>query len=226
MPAPLGGTSGAPRAPEIAVAESSMTLRWEPPGDARGIAAPAEPDVLPSRRLFAGPPATTYDVYELPAETVGEASAAEPKLLTAEPIGATEFTQQDSTLGRERCFVVRSVDVVDGVHVRGPASPRVCASFADVFPPAPPLQLVAVAVPGAMNLIWEPSEAKDLDGYLVLRAEAGSATLTPLSETPVTAPSYRDETVRAGVRYVYAVVAVDRGGNRSSESNRVEETAQ
>jgi hypothetical protein len=39
--------------------------------------------------------------------------------------------------------------------------------------------------------------------------------------------SYRDETVRVGTRYVYAVIAVDRAvpANVSPQSNRAEETA-
>ena len=58
-----------------------------------------------------------------------------PTPLTPAPIGALEFAQSDITLGTERCFVVRPVDIVNGIHVRGPASPVVCASFADTFPP-------------------------------------------------------------------------------------------
>jgi hypothetical protein len=186
----------------------------------------ADPDWLPSRPIVSGPPSTTYDVYEVPRNAPADAPIAVPIPLTPEPIAATEFTQSDITLGAERCFYVRSVDVVDGIHVRGPASPVACASFADAFPPSPARDLVAVAVPGAINLIWEPSDAKDVAGYLVLRGEAGSATLTPLMTTPVTTSSHRDETAQAGVRYVYAVVAVDKAGNRSAESNRIEETAQ
>ncbi len=52
----------------------------------------------------------------------------------------------------------------------------------------------------------------------------GSATLTPLNPAPVAVTTFRDDTARAGVRYVYAIVAVDKAGNRSPESNRVEET--
>ena len=85
---------------------------------------------------------------------------------------------------------------------------------------------MAIAVPGGINLIWEPSETDDVAGYIVLRGDAGSATLTPLFEDPVTSPAYRDDKVTSGARYVYAIVAVDRAGNRSAESNRVEETAQ
>jgi hypothetical protein len=226
IPVPLVPTSGPPSQPVITVDETSMSLRWTPPTDARGAAAPTDPEWLPSRAIVPGPPATTYDVYEVPREPRDDAVVTFPAPLTPEPIGATEFTQADITLGVERCFVVRPVDIVSGVHVRGPASPIACASFADTFAPSPPKDLVGVAVAGGVNLIWEPSAAADLAGYIVLRGDAGGATLTPLMTTPVAAPSYRDETVKAGVRYVYAVVAVDRAGNRSAESNRIEETAQ
>jgi hypothetical protein len=165
-------------------------------------------------------------VYEVPRNTPAGAPLAVPTPLTPKPTSAPEYTQSGIALGGERCFYVRAVDIVAGVPVRGPASPIECASFADRFPPSAPKDLVAVAVPGGVNLLWEPSAAKDVAGYLMLRGEAGSATLTPLMTAPVAALSYRDESVRAGVRYVYAVVAVDAAGNRSEESNRVEETAQ
>jgi hypothetical protein len=48
-----------------------------------------------------------------------------------------------------------------------------------------------------------------------------------LTREPIKETTYRDTTARRGVRYVYAVVAVDRSTppNRSAESNHVEETA-
>lgn len=225
-PAPLGPTSGPPSAPRVTVNETAMTLQWTPPTDARGLGLAGEPDLIPARPIVPGPPPTTYDVYEAPRNAPADAPVSMPAPLTPEPIGATEFTQPDITLGTERCFYVRAVDIVDGVHVRGPASPVTCASFADTFAPAPPGELVAVAVAGGINLIWESSTSADVAGYLVLRGEAGGATLTALTSAPVTTPSYRDESITAGVRYTYAVVAVDRAGNRSAESNRVDETAQ
>jgi hypothetical protein len=167
-----------------------------------------------------------FEVYEVTRGAPADAPLAVPTPLTPEPVAVLEVTQNGITLGVERCFHVRAVDVVDGVHVRGPASPVECASFEDVFAPLPPTEVVAVAVPGGINLLWEPSGSKDVAGYLVLRSEAPGATLTPLMTSPVTTLSYRDGSVRPGVRYVYAVVAVDATGNRSEESNRVEETAQ
>jgi hypothetical protein len=235
VPAPLGSTSGAPSPPKITVNEKSMTVKWEPPADARG-AASTDPSLLPARSLVAGPPATTYDVYEVSREpTAGPSAEARsakadaplviPSPINQSPLTATEFTQENITLGAERCFLVRPVDDAGGLQVRGPASAVSCASFADTFAPSPPRDLVAVAIPGAINLIWEGSEAKDVAGYVVLRGEAGGATLTPLMSAPVSGLTFRDETAKSGVRYVYAVVAVDKADNRSDESNRVEETA-
>ena len=89
-------------------------------------------------------------------------------------------------------------------------------------------RLAAVADQGGISLIWEPNAEIDLAGYLVLRGEAGDATLHPLTATPVVETRFRDTRVTPGSRYVYAVVAVDTHlpvSNVSVESNRVEETA-
>jgi hypothetical protein len=60
-----------------------------------------------------------------------------------------------------------------------------------------------------------------------LRGEAGSATLRPLTKTPIKETTFRDDSAKPGVRYVYAVTAIDNAKppNVSAESNRVEETA-
>ena len=90
-----------------------------------------------------------------------------------------------------------------------------------------PPSLAAVAGEGAISLIWKGVDAPDLAGYLVLRGEAPGGELTPLFDAPLRESTYRDTTAKPGVRYVYAVVAVDRATppNRSALSNKVEETA-
>jgi hypothetical protein len=84
-----------------------------------------------------------------------------------------------------------------------------------------------VAGEGAISLIWQGVDAVDLAGYLVLRGEAPSGALTPIFEAPLRETTYRDGSAKPGLRYIYAVVAVDRAmpGNRSALSNKVEETA-
>ena len=112
--------------------------------------------------------------------------------------------------------------------VEGDPSPPNCFIPVDLFPPAPPARLVAVADEGGISLIWEPNAEPDVAGYMVLRGEAGDATLQTLTPTPVAEPRFRDTHVTAGKKYTYAVVAVDSRlpfANVSAESNRVEETA-
>ena len=127
--------------------------------------------------------------------------------------------------GVERCFEVRPVDKVAEATVIGPASPRTCITPVDTFAPAAPRSLAVIAGSGSINLIWDANSERDIAGYLVLRAEAPSDTLLPVTKEPVAAATFRDDTVRPGVRYIYSVVAVDRAGNQSAESNRQEETA-
>ena len=75
-------------------------------------------------------------------------------------------------------------------------------------------------------------QAADLDRSTVpeciRRGEAGDATLAPISDTVVTEARFIDRSVRSGVRYIYAVQAIDSRlpkPNVSAESARVEETA-
>jgi hypothetical protein len=131
------------------------------------------------------------------------------------------------TFGRERCFIVRPVDVVSGLVARGPASTPSCVKPVDTFPPAAPRNLQAVAGAGTISLIWEANSEADLAGYLVLRGDAAGDTLTPLTPAPIRDPRFDDATVQPGVRYVYVVVAIDMASprNASAHSNRAEETA-
>ena len=49
--------------------------------------------------------------------------------------------------------------------------------------------------------------------------------LKPITLEPIKDTTFRDTTVTRGVRYVYAVVAVDNAKNQSAPSNKVEESA-
>jgi fibronectin type 3 domain-containing protein len=98
----------------------------------------------------------------------------------------------------------------------------------DDFPPEAPSRPSISSEEGSISLTWEPNAEPDIAGYLVLRGEAGDATLTPVSDTVVTETRFTDRTVKPGVRYIYAVQAIDSRlprPNVSPESERVEETA-
>jgi fibronectin type 3 domain-containing protein len=110
-------------------------------------------------------------------------------------------------------------------QIESDPSRPICVTPKDTFPPGAPKGLAAVASTGVVNLIWDANTEADLAGYIVLRGEAGGATLQPLTAEAVKETRYTDRTARPGVRYAYQIVAVDKAGNRSAPSNRVEEAA-
>jgi hypothetical protein len=236
----------APPSAEAAYSEQAIQVSWEPAGGLIGfLLENALPDEVP---FFveddpAAPPVdrpsgpVLYNVYReiapdplappSPADEARQWNEAPPAPVNPLPVKTLSFTDSVE-FGRTRCYTVRGVRGIAADARVGDPSPPVCVTPIDTFPPAPPQSLAAVTLQGAVDLIWEPSGDLDLGGYLVLRAEAPGDTLQPLTRMPVTAARYRDDTVSPGVRYVYAVVAVDNRfpvPNISLESNRIEETA-
>jgi predicted small lipoprotein YifL len=178
--------------------------------------------------------ATTYHIYDVTPKAAVEGApppdpyaVTRPTPITAVAVVGTEHVIKGVPFGTERCFEVRPVDKVFGTPVIGPPSPAVCYTPQDTFPPVAPKSLQAIAGSGVISLIWDANTEVDLGGYIVLRGEAPGDTLQAITDKPVTVTSYRDETVKPGTRYVYAIVAVDRAvpQNVSPQSNRAEETA-
>ena len=128
------------------------------------------------------------------------------------------------TWGEMRCYVVRAVEIVDTLSVQSDESIASCARLVDTFAPRPPAGLNAVAGTGEINLIWDPNTEPDLEGYIVLRGPAQSGMLASITPMPIHGTSFRD-IVRPGTRYVYALEAVDKAGNRSAMSARIEDQA-
>ncbi|HJU41466.1 MAG TPA: fibronectin type III domain-containing protein [Vicinamibacterales bacterium] len=246
---PLEAVSSAPGAPKLNHDDKAITITWPPSPDARtstwvlpppkptgsveaaagreGGPKPSGPPPLTARSLGFNTEATLYHLYDVSTNTspADPSAIVLPAPLTATPVAVTEWVIPAVEFGVERCFEVRPIDKVGDALVIGPASPRSCITPVDKFPPSAPRNLAAIAGSGSINLIWDANTEADIAGYLVLRAEAPSATLQPITPEPVASAAYRDETVKPGVRYVYSVVAVDRAGNRSAESDRYEETA-
>jgi predicted small lipoprotein YifL len=152
--------------------------------------------------------------------------------LNPTPIAKVSFVDPHLVYGEERCYVVRAVLVYGGARLESPMSAPSCVTPKDTFPPSPPKNLAGVGSEGGVSLIWEADSEPDVDGYLVLRGElkpdgTQPETLKPITAEPVKETTYRDTTAKPGVRYVYAVVAVDKAKPRnvSPESNRIEESA-
>jgi len=184
----------------------------------------------PVVEIGSGATKIAYNVYAAaPASESSQVEAVKPgdlpTPLNDKLLDVTSFEHAGAQPGVQQCFVVRTVETVATAIVESEPSERACVTPRDIFPPAAPKALSAVAGPGAINLIWDANAEADIAGYVILRAEAPGDTLQPLNTEPTRETRYRDTTATPGTRYVYAIVAVDRAGNRSPASPRVEETA-
>jgi hypothetical protein len=188
----------APVAPPSAVValmptENALSVEWTPPV--------AEPGSSP----------LAYNVYrrETPTAPLNQA-----------PMADVKFETPPGELGKEQCFVLRTIQTIQNVTIESEPSAPACLTPVDRFPPAAPTGLRAVAEDGAISIVWDPNAEADLGGYLILRGEAPGDTLQPLTPKPIVEANFRDTAVTPGVRYVYAIVAVDRAtpANSSAQS--------
>jgi hypothetical protein len=197
---PLVTVPPPPSAVAVKPTERSYVLDWVPPV--------AE----------AGQPAIAFNVFR---------HGTENTLLNASPLAEAKFDHSPVRPGEEQCFVVSSVQVVGNVPLESEPSAPACATWTDVYAPAAPKGLQAVAADDGISLSWDANAEADIAGYLVLRAEAPGDTLQPLVREPIRQTNYRDTTVQSGVRYVYAIVALDKATppNTSQPSERQDITA-
>ena len=200
---PVAALPAPPTGVTASFTPTAINLTWLPP-----VAA----DVLSA---FA--PAPLFNVY------TGTGTVP----LNDKPLSTTAFTREGVTFGTEECFTVRTALTSGNITIESPASAPVCVTPADTFPPAAPTGVSVAGSVGAINLIWNANTESDLGGYIVLRGEAPGDKLQAITATPITETTYRDTAVTPGVRYVYAIVAVDRATppNTSPQSIKVEETA-
>jgi len=181
------------------------------------VQPPPREGELPSRFLGFSPIAIRYNLYDA-------SQPALPVRLTSTPVADPTFTDTRMTWGERRCYIVRAVQTMSDLTIESEATPPVCDTLKDTFAPAAPARLQSSPQEGAISLIWEPNAEKDLDGYIVLRGPSAES-LVPIVSAPIQLTQYRDENLQPGVRYVYAVRAVDKSGNASALSNLAEEAA-
>jgi hypothetical protein len=218
---PLVPPPPAPTMLNVTYDESAVTLAWSPP--ALGDGAPAAANEVPSRPIGLSAP-KRYNVYEVAPGSPGSGTLPPETQLTKTPTNDARFADQRISWGATRCYAVRTVESFDNLMIESDPTRPECVTFKDTFPPAAPQGLTAVASEGAISLIWEPSNEKDLEGYLVLRGAAPGGNLQPITPAVIHETTFHDA-VPPGAHYVYAIEAVDKAGNISRPSTAVDETA-
>ena len=127
-------------------------------------------------------------------------------------------------------YVVERVPSLDlsgrPVEVQGLPSEAIEVTTTDVFPPAVPQGLVAVAdsAAGAIDLSWTPDSDGDLAAYRVYRRDVQGGLPAQRVAAVGVETSFRDTAVQPEHAYAYSVAAVDHSGNESNRSPEVEET--
>ncbi|MBI5071159.1 MAG: fibronectin type III domain-containing protein [Deltaproteobacteria bacterium] len=124
------------------------------------------------------------------------------------PTTETRAAEKGLPAGTRHCYAVRACDAAGNCSS---PSALACAVTADLTPPSTPGGLSAQAAEGRITLRWEPSSDNvGVAGYEVLRGGKVEARMA--------APGHLLGDLRPGVRYCYAVRALDAAGNRSPSS--------
>lgn len=179
------------------VTERAIELRWQASTETTG-GTPLE--------AIAG-----YEIFR--SESGAEESFA---LVGTSP--SARYDDRDFRFGARYTYMVRTLAQFDGQTVESGNSVATEVEPRDVFPPAPPANLIAVAGPGRVDLTWDASAAPDLRGYYLYRSRTAGKGYERLTPEPLSAQSFADATAEAGVPYFYVVTAIDRTGNESAFS--------
>ena len=203
------------------VTRSAVELSWTPP-----------------ERNAAGRPLPALSAYHVYRAEVAQGSEAEAEKDPAEaklqsPLelhGVTPSASYRDTqfqFGHTYVYSVRSVGQFESEPVESADSKLVVVSPRDVFPPAPPQDLVAVVVPATaqaharIEVSWSISADPNIAGYNIYRSEAEGGGRQRLNNDLLLTPVFHDMSPVPGRSYIYTVTAVSRDGNESERSAAV-----
>jgi hypothetical protein len=190
------------------VLETEVQLSWDPPTTVSG-----------------GAPLVTLGGYRIYRAELGGTMRQPPVLVGVSP--SPNYLDAQIEWGKSYQYTVRSVAQYGAEAVESGESRVAEVTPKDIFPPAAPLDLVAVFVPtagaspAAVELSWGISPEPDAAGYFVYRKGEGEEKAQRVTPTLLPTPAFRDTSIVAGAAYVYGVTAVDRAGNESQHSKPV-----
>lgn len=216
-PAPITGLNGQVR-------QDGVLLNWQPAAEpGRTVLFRIE------RRELTAPVAV-----EAPKSPLAPAVPDVNQTLVVH--GAADGTDQghaldnSALLSRQYRYVVERVATVavggHSVEVQGSPSDAIVVTTTDIFPPAVPQGLVAVAdaAAGAIDLSWSPNTDSDLGAYHVSRRDVVAGLPAQQIASVSGEPSFRDTGVQPGHTYAYSVSAIGQNGRESKHSPEVQET--
>ena len=217
-PPPLTGLTAA-------MAPNGVVLRWMPVADDEESPAPVRilrklltPTAEKPQQGPLAPPPEPVEVTLLVPAGVAPGRALDKDIRFGETY---EYRAQR---------VARVTVAGQTLELAGALSPPLTIHAVNVFPPAIPTGLAAIANPAAngepasIDLSWRPDTEANLAGYIVYRREDGAPWQRISPAEPVAGPAFHDANVLPGHIYLYSVSAVDRDGLESARSAEAEES--
>jgi hypothetical protein len=137
-----------------------------------------------------------------------------------EPQKGTSYTDRQVANGQKYFYTVQTLTTYKGELAEGGVSKEVTVTPIDLTPPPAPTGVTTVKTDVGMKIFWDKSEAADIGGYHVYRRAAEKDSHELLAKVEPEYTLYVDSKVEKGVRYYYAVTAIDKAtpANESSKS--------
>ena len=212
---------------------TAITATCAAPPSIANLQAHAQPDGIVLTWTPESVPATIRIERKLVDKTTPQKSSPLPPEQTLEFSGPDEgrVFDRDAALDHTYTYTAQRIAKLTlqskSVEVASPPGDSITVDARDVFAPATPsgLQAVADTEAHSIDISWQPDTETDLSGYTVYRRDAGT-TAEPARISPPAQPeaSFRDTTAQPGHTYEYSVSAIDHDGNESPRSPEVEES--
>jgi hypothetical protein len=235
-PEPVVGLAAEPR-------KDGIVLHWTPAhltDQQRGSDGYA---IRLHRTLISAPPQVKTSAQADPFVTPAEPAQRNLLVESAERAKAGRALDKDIHFGETYEYsaqrILRLKAGGQTLELTGLLSAPVRIEARDVFPPAVPTGLAAVATDAepastapaghpvesgpAIDLSWQPNADSNLAGYIVYRREGDGTWQRVSPPQPLTVPAFHDAHVLPGHTYRYAVTAVSESNFESARSIETEE---
>jgi hypothetical protein len=201
-----------PAGVRAAVFADRIEVRWTAPSTNFDGSAPP---LVKGYNIYRGEAAVSPDATRAPA------AAGPARRINASPVTGVVYADREFGFDVTYRYFVRAAGAEAEPFLESEDSDTVEVRPQDVFPPAVPAGLSALAGPDFVTLIWDAVGDRDLGGYHVWRRAAGVAKYVRITAAPIPEPTYTDRAVEKNGTYEYAITSVDRTGNESPKSTAV-----
>lgn len=142
------------------------------------------------------------------------------KKITAQPLKINDTKYNDRFEETVSGTFYYKIETIDS-NGNSTTSNNVSILVPDHFAPSKPVDLISRVQPGKILLNWKPNSEKDLAGYRIYRGlkDDDENEMLLLNVTPQKEANYTDVfNEKAGTKFIYKVVAIDKSFNESQKS--------